>query len=309
MFAMRAKDLYDVNDLCHEEVMEIFEESKEIKKAYLRGEKIFSLKDKTVCNLFVEPSTRTKNSFELAEKYLSMNVLNFNTSSSAFSKKETLKDTILTMKSMKIDLFVVRHKEPGTPAFIRKYSDASIINAGDGLHAHPTQAILDAFTMYENFNSFKGLKVSIIGDFYHSRVVRSNIKLLNMLGADVTICSPTTLSPREIRTLPIKYTYDLKEAIKDADVVMGLRMQLERQSQGLFPSLKEYNKYFGIKEDMFETLANKDAILMHPGPINRGVELSGDIADKPYSKILDQVQNGVITRIALIKHLLGGDSL
>ncbi|MDN5342638.1 MULTISPECIES: aspartate carbamoyltransferase catalytic subunit [Oceanotoga] len=310
MIAMRARNLYDVDELEIMEVYELFELAKIFKRRMSSPvNKLPIFKDKTVCNLFVEPSTRTKNSFELAEKFLGMNVLNFNTSSSALSKKETLKDTVLTLSSMSIDLYVIRHREPGSPAFISKFTDAQIINAGDGLHAHPTQALLDTFTIFERFGSFKDLRISIIGDYYHSRVIRSNLKLLNKLGANITVCSPSTLTPKSSSLYNMNFTNDVVEAIKGSDVVMGLRMQLERQTDGLFASLKEYNENFGITEELFEKYANKNAILMHPGPINRGVELSGSIADKHYSVINEQVKNGVATRTALIYKMMGGEGI
>ena len=307
MVEEKIRNLVDVTDFRKEDYYELFDltrifkdriSSKPVKKSPL-------LKGKVVCNFFVEPSTRTRTSFELAEKTLGMDVINFNASTSALKKKESLKDTLITLSSMKIDLYVIRHSEPGSPYFIGKYTNAQVVNAGDGIHAHPTQAILDAFTVYEKFGKIDGLNVSIIGDIYHSRVARSDIKLFKLLGANVTICSLPTLMPRDMQLYDVKITQDIKEAAKDADVVMGLRMQLERQEKHLIPSLKEYNKYFGISEEIFEK-ANKDAILMHPGPINRGVELSPEIADKRYSVIPQQVTNGVATRMALLYMLMGG---
>lgn len=300
------RNLIDVDDFGKEDYYELFETAKDFKKK-IRSKPIVKsplLKGKVVCNFFVEPSTRTRTSFELAEKNLGMDVINFNASTSALKKKESLKDTLITLSSMNIDLYVIRHSEPGSPYFISKYTDAQVVNAGDGIHAHPTQAILDAFTVYERFGKIDGMKISIVGDIYHSRVARSDIKLFKLLGAEVTVCSLPTLLPKDMELYGVKITSDIKKATENADVVMGLRMQLERQESHMIPSLEEYNRYFGIDEKLFDN-GKKEKILMHPGPINRGVELSAEIADKKYSVIPEQVTNGVATRMALLYMIMG----
>ncbi len=310
MILSKPKNLIEVVDFSPEQYYELFEIANVFKKRMLSKPVIKSpvLKGKIVCNFFVEPSTRTRTSFELAEKNLGMDVVNFNASVSALKKKESLKDTLITLSSMEIDLYVIRHSEPGSPYFISKYTDAQVVNAGDGIHAHPTQAILDAYTVFERFGRIEGINLTIIGDIYHSRVARSDIRLFKLLGANVTICSLPTLLPKDMEIYGVKITDNIYEATKDADVIMGLRMQLERQEAHMIPSLNEYSKYFGITENLFDN-RNDHAILMHPGPINRGVELSPRVADKPYSVISSQVTNGVATRMALLYILMDGKNL
>lgn len=264
-----------------------------------------ALRGVTVCTAFFENSTRTKISFDLAAKRLGADTVAFSASSSSLSKGESLKDTILTLDAMGIDLYVVRHREPGTPQFVKKYTKAIVINAGDGFHAHPTQALLDNYTIWEKKGRIEGLKISIVGDIQHSRVVRSNIKLMKMLGADVTVCGPRTLMPLDIEKSGVRVTYRLEEALEDADVVMGLRMQLERQTSGLFPTLEEYHKLYGITKDKLSK-AKPDVIFMHPGPMNRGVEVDDYVADFEGSVVQEQVTNGEAIRMALLYSVLGG---
>lgn len=267
--------------------------------------KVPTLRGQTVVNLFFEPSTRTRISFELAEKRLSADSVNFTTSSSSVKKGETLKDTIRNIAAMKIDMVVVRHQSAGVPLFLTRCVDAAIINAGDGAHEHPTQALLDMFTLREKFGRLEGLKVAIIGDISHSRVAGSNIRGLVTMGAEVLLCGPRTLMPREVERFGVRVTHDIEEAIAWADVLNVLRIQLERQEAGLFPSLREYHAEFGVTLPRLER-AKKGITIMHPGPINRGVELDSDVADADYSVILDQVTNGVAVRMAVL-YLLSGN--
>ncbi len=267
--------------------------------------KVPTLRGQTVVNLFFEPSTRTRISFELAEKRLSADSVNFNTSTSSVKKGETLKDTIRNIAAMKIDMVVVRHQSAGVPLFLTRCVDAAIINAGDGAHEHPTQALLDMFTLQEKFGRLEGLRVAIIGDISHSRVAGSNIRGLVTMGAEVLLCGPRTLMPREVERFGVRVTHDIEEAIAWADVLNVLRIQLERQEAGLFPSLREYHAEFGVTLPRLER-AKKEITIMHPGPINRGVELDSDVADADYSVILDQVTNGVAVRMAVL-YLLSGN--
>lgn len=267
--------------------------------------KVPTLRGQTVVNLFFEPSTRTRISFELAEKRLSADSVNFTTSSSSVKKGETLKDTIRNIAAMKIDMVVVRHQSAGVPLFLTRCVDAAIINAGDGAHEHPTQALLDMFTLQEKFGRLEGLRVAIIGDISHSRVAGSNIRGLVTMGAEVLLCGPRTLMPREVERFGVRVTHDIEEAIAWADVLNVLRIQLERQEAGLFPSLREYHAEFGVTLPRLER-AKKEITIMHPGPINRGVELDSDVADADYSVILDQVTNGVAVRMAVL-YLLSGN--
>ena len=267
--------------------------------------KVPTLRGQTVVNLFFEPSTRTRISFELAEKRLSADSVNFTTSTSSVKKGETLKDTIRNIAAMKIDMVVVRHQSAGVPLFLTRCVDAAIINAGDGQHEHPTQALLDMFTLREKFGRLEGLKVAIIGDISHSRVAGSNIRGLVTMGAEVMLCGPRTLMPREVERFGVRVTHDIEEAIAWSDVLNVLRIQLERQEAGLFPSLREYHAEFGVTLRRLER-AKKEITIMHPGPINRGVELDSDVADADYSVILDQVTNGVAVRMAVL-YLLSGN--
>lgn len=264
-----------------------------------------TLRGFTVVNLFFEPSTRTRISFELAEKRLSADVVNFTASGSSVSKGETLKDTAQNLEAMKIDMCVIRHKSAGAAHFLTQVVDAVVINAGDGAHEHPTQALLDMLTMSDHFSSFEGLKVSIIGDIMFSRVARSNIYGLSALGANVTLCGPKTLMPVGIEEMSpnVRVTYNLDEALEGCDVAMALRIQLERQEAGLFPSLREYHDRFGIRMEHIER--NPDLIVMHPGPVNRGVELASEVVDHERAVILNQVTNGLAVRMAVL-YLLSG---
>jgi aspartate carbamoyltransferase catalytic subunit len=245
-------------------------------------------------------------SFELAASRLSADVVSFQESTSALSKGESLQDTVYTLNAMGIDLYAIRHSSPGSPQLVHKYSGKPVINGGDGRHAHPTQALLDIFSIWEKIGSLKGLKITIVGDILNSRVVRSNLIGMKKLGATVTVCGPRTLMPGQMEEVyGCKVQYDLKTALKDADCVMGLRMQLERQTEGLFPSLEEYTKHYVLSKDTIKW-AKKDALIMHPGPMNRGVEILPEIADSTQSIIIEQVANGVAVRMALLFLILGG---
>ncbi len=252
--------------------------------------KVPSLRDVTIANIFFENSTRTRLSFELAEKRLSADVVNFSASSSSLKKGETLLDTVKNILSMKVDMVVMRHPSPGAPIFLSERIEANVINAGDGTHEHPTQALLDAYSMQEKFGTLKGLKVAIVGDIMHSRVALSNIFCLTKMGAEVMVCGPPTLIPKHIDMLGVKVEYDVRKALEWADVANILRIQLERQ---------EYAKYYGVNKALLDDV-NSDIVIMHPGPINRGVELSSDVADSDRSIILDQVENGVAVRMAVM---------
>lgn len=268
--------------------------------------KVPTLRGKTIVNLFFEPSTRTRISFELAEKRLSADSVNFTSSTSSVKKGETLRDTVRNIEAMKIDMIVVRHAVAGVPLFLTKCVDANIINAGDGMHEHPTQALLDMMTLQEKYSALEGLKVAIIGDVAHSRVAGSNIRGLITMGAQVTLCGPKTLIPKDIERMGVQVSYDLDEVIGWADVLNVLRIQLERQESGLFPSVREYHAEFGITRKRIKK-AQKPITIMHPGPINRGIELDSDIADSEYSIILDQVTNGVAVRMAVLYLLSGSE--
>ncbi|MFP4012508.1 MAG: aspartate carbamoyltransferase catalytic subunit [Chitinispirillaceae bacterium] len=263
-----------------------------------------TLRGKTVVNLFYENSTRTRISFELAEKRLSASPLNFSTSTSSVNKGETLKDTIRNIEAMKIDMVVVRHSAAGVPYFLTKCTDAVIVNAGDGLHEHPTQALLDIMTIRQKMGRLEGLKVAIIGDIFHSRVARSNAWGMKTMGMDVVLCGPPTLLPQHHHSLGVPVTDNLDEALDGADVVMLLRIQLERQSSAVFPSIREYRDRYGLDLEKLSGLKD-NVVIMHPGPINRGVELASNVADSGNSVILDQVTNGVAVRMAVL-YLLGG---
>ncbi len=265
--------------------------------------KVPPLQGKTIVNLFFENSTRTRISFELAERRLSADVVNFTTSGSSVAKGETLKDTARNIEAMKIDMVVVRHSSAGVPHFLSRVVKANVINAGDGLHEHPTQALLDMFTLREKYKTLEGLRVCIVGDILHSRVARSNIFGLKTMGAEVSVCGPATLIPRYVEQLGVKVYHKLEDVIPSIDVLNVLRVQLERQKSGLFPSLREFHRYFGVTKEKIEK-AKQPITIMHPGPINRDVELSADLADGPHSVILEQVTNGVAVRMAVL-YLLG----
>jgi aspartate carbamoyltransferase catalytic subunit len=267
--------------------------------------KVPTLQGMTVVNLFFEASTRTRISFELAEKRLSADAVNFSSSTSSVKKGETLLDTARNIEAMKIDMVVIRHSSPGAPHFLAQKLDAHIINAGDGAHEHPTQALLDMRTILDHYDSIKGLTIGIVGDVSHSRVALSNIHGLIKMGARVIVCGPATLIPMEIEKLGVEVSYSIDDLIPQVDVLNILRIQIERQDSGLFPSLREYHNYFGITRDRLEK-ATKPITIMHPGPINRGVEISSDVADSEHSVILSQVTNGVAVRMAVLYLLAGG---
>ena len=301
------RNLFDLDDYTAEEIEVILEATKVMKEINKRDyKKLPTLKGKTICTLFFENSTRTLMSFELAADRLRADLVRFSANVSSLSKGESLQDTVYTIDAMGIDLYVIRHSYPGSPQLVHKYTGKPVLNAGDGPHAHPTQALLDMFSIWERLGTLKGLKVTIVGDIAHSRVVRSNLVGLRKMGANVTVCGPKTLMPGHMEEVyGCKVEYDLKTALTDADVVMGLRMQLERQSEGLFPSLEEYSKLFTLSKETMK-YAKKDALILHPGPMNRGVEILPEIADSSHSVILEQVTNGVAVRMALLFLMLGG---
>ena len=266
--------------------------------------KVPSLRDITIANLFFENSTRTKLSFELAEKRLSADVINFSSASSSVTKGETLLDTVNNILAMKVDIVVMRHPNPGASVFLSRNIDAKIVNAGDGTHEHPTQALLDSYSIREKYGKVKGKKIVIIGDILHSRVALSNIYCLQKLGAEVRVCGPSSLMPKHLDALNVSHFSNLKDALNWCDVANVLRIQLERQAVNYFPSLREYAMVYGINKNLLDSLG-KEITIMHPGPINRGVELSSDVADSKHSIILDQVENGVAIRMAVI-YLLAG---
>ena len=300
MNRLRSKDLLGIKDLSLEEIELIFDTASKFKEVLSRPiKKVPTLRHLTVANVFFENSTRTKLSFELAEKRLSADIINFSSSVSSVKKGETLLDTINNILVMKVDMLVMRHPNPGAPHFIANNIDASVINAGDGTHEHPTQALLDSYSIKEKLGTLKNKKVAIIGDVAHSRVALSNIYALKKLGAKVMVCGPSTLIPKYIKDLGVEVENDIKNALKWCDVANVLRIQLERQNAKYFPSLREYSLYFGINKKLLDSV-NKDIIIMHPGPINRGVEINSDVADSKNSIILDQVQNGVAVRMAVM---------
>jgi len=305
MASLSVPHLLGTQDLTLNDFDLIFETADNFKEIINRPiKKVPSLRDITIANVFFENSTRTRISFELAEKRLSADIINFSSSQSSVKKGETLLDTVNNILAMKVDMIVIRHASPGAPHFLSKHIDAKIINAGDGTHEHPTQALLDAFSIRSRFKTLKGVKVAIIGDILHSRVALSNIFALNKLGAEVMVCGPNTLLPRYIKSLGVKVELDVFKALQWCDVANVLRIQLERQQIKYFPSLREYSLYYGINKKMLDRL-DKEIMIMHPGPINRGVELNSDVADSDHSIILDQVENGVAIRMAVL-YLLAG---
>jgi aspartate carbamoyltransferase catalytic subunit len=302
--SLSTRHLLGIKDLTPDDINLIFQTADNFKEVINRPiKKVPSLRDVTVVNLFFENSTRTRISFELAERRLSADVLNFTASSSSVSKGETLLDTVNNILAMKVDMVVMRHPAPGAPHFLAQHIPCSIINAGDGTHEHPTQALLDAFSIREKLGDLAGKKVAIIGDITHSRVALSNIYCLQKMGAEVTVCGPPTLIPRHIGSLGVKVSHDLRQTLQWADVANVLRIQLERQDIKPFPSLREYHRYYGITADVLNSLDNVP-IIMHPGPINRGVEITSEVADSGHAIILDQVENGVAVRMAVL-YLLG----
>ena len=298
---LSTRHLLGIRQLTPQDIQTILTTASQFKEVLQRPiKKVPSLRDVTIVNLFFENSTRTRISFELAEKRLSADTINFTASASSVSKGETLLDTVNNILSMKVDMVVMRHSASGAPYFLAKHIPASIINAGDGINEHPTQGLLDAFSMREKLGRLEGLKVAIIGDIMHSRVAMSNIYLLKKMGAEVTVAGPPTLIPKYIKeAFGVRVEYNLKEALKWCDVANVLRIQLERQNQVLFSSLREYNLAYGINKRLLESLG-KEIVIMHPGPINRGVELDSDVADSGQSIILQQVENGVAVRMAVL---------
>jgi aspartate carbamoyltransferase catalytic subunit len=304
--SLRSKDLLGISELTPEEITLILDTADAMQEIASRPiKKVPALRGKTVVNLFFEPSTRTRTSFEIAEKRLSADTLNIAIATSSVVKGETLADTALNLEAMQPDMIVLRHSSSGACHLLSRICKSAIINAGDGMHEHPTQALLDAFTIRERKKQLKGLKVAIVGDLLHSRVLRSNILLLTKMGANVWVCGPPTLMPADIRRFGVNATTSIDAAVKDADVVMLLRIQLERMEGAYFPSLREYFNVFGMTEARMR-LARPDVMIMHPGPMNRGVEISSEVADGPYSVILDQVTNGVAVRMAVLYLLAGG---
>ncbi|HZV71491.1 MAG TPA: aspartate carbamoyltransferase catalytic subunit [Saprospiraceae bacterium] len=297
---LSTKHLLGIKYITRDDINLIFETTDQFKEVINRPiKKVPSLRDITVANLFFENSTRTRISFELAEKRLSADIVNFSASSSSVSKGETLLDTVNNILSMKVDMIVMRHPAPGAHMFLSRHIDANIINAGDGTHEHPTQALLDAYSIRERLGSVKGKKVVIVGDIKHSRVALSNIYCLNKLGAEVKLCGPPTLMPKHIESLGVTVEYNLKKALEWCDVANVLRIQLERQQTKYFPSLREYSMHYGLSRQVLNTLS-KPIVIMHPGPINRGVEITSDLADSEHSIILQQVENGVAVRMAAL---------
>jgi len=296
-----SKHLLGIRDLVPNDIQLILDTAYQFKEVLQRPvKKVPSLRDVTIVNLFFENSTRTRISFELAEKRLSADTINFTASASSVAKGETLLDTVNNILSMKVDMVVMRHSASGAPHFLAKHIPASIINAGDGINEHPTQALLDALSIIEKKGKLAGTKVAIIGDIMHSRVAQSNIYLLKKMGAEVTVCGPPTLIPKYLReALDVQVNYNLKETLEWCDVANVLRIQLERQNQVLFSSLREYNIAYGISRKLLDSL-HKEIVIMHPGPINRGVELDSDVADSKQSIILQQVENGVAVRMAVL---------
>jgi len=299
------KHLLGLEHLTAEEILLILDNASAMKEIFTRTvKKVPTLRGKTVCNLFFENSTRTRTSFEIAAKRLSADVVNFNVATSSVAKGESLLDTARTIQAMGVDFVVMRHSCPGTPHLLSRRLNMSVINAGDGAHEHPTQGLLDVFTMREKKGHIDHLKVAIVGDILHSRVARSNIWALRKLGARVSLVGPATLVPREFEKLGCEIHYDLREGIRDADVINLLRIQLERQRKNLFPSIREYRLLYGLTKERLEW-AKPDVLIMHPGPINRGVEISQDVADGEHSVITEQVTNGIAVRMAVL-YLLSG---
>jgi aspartate carbamoyltransferase catalytic subunit len=305
--ALQIKHLFGLQGVSKQDIRTILDNAKQFREILERPiKKVPSLRGLTVVNLFFENSTRTRTSFELAEKRLSADTVNFTSSNSSVKKGETLVDTLRNIESMKIDIVVVRHKGTGVPKFLAEHSNAIIVNAGDGAHEHPTQALLDMLTIEEKLGTLEGKNVTIIGDIRHSRVARSNLWGMSTMGAHVTLCGPSTLVPRNTDLMNhVTWEPDVKKAVANADAIIALRLQKERMDDALLPSMREYRNTFGITEDLLECAKDK-VIIMHPGPINRGVELDSDIADGEHSVILDQVTNGVAVRMAVLFLLAGG---
>jgi aspartate carbamoyltransferase catalytic subunit len=301
------KDLLDLESLSGTDISELLDTTRSMRAVIDRPiRKVPTLRGKTVANIFYEPSTRTRLSFELAEKRLSADSINFTASTSSVSKGETLRDTVRNIEAMGIDFVVMRHGSSGAPHFVARHVRASVINAGDGTHEHPTQGLLDVYTIRERLGRIKGLRVAIVGDVAHSRVARSNIWALTRLGASVVVCGPTTLMPLDIEMMGVEVSHRLDEALEGVDVVNILRIQKERLVSNLLPSLREYAVQFGVTRERLRRAAEK-VVIMHPGPMNRGVEIAQDVAEDERSVILEQVTNGVAVRMAVLYHLTGGD--
>jgi len=302
---LSSKDLLGIKELTKDEITLILDTASGFKDVLKRDiKKVPALRGKTAVNLFFEPSTRTRTSFELAEKRLSLDVLNLSVTTSSVVKGETLIDTALNVQALGADFMIIRHSSSGAPHLLSKIVHASVVNAGDGINEHPTQALLDAFTIKERMGRLEGIKIAIVGDILHSRVAKSNIYLLTKFGAEVRLIGPPTLIPKEIESLGVKVFHNIDEGLKEVDVVMMLRIQMERQGKGFFPSTLEYFRHWGLTTERL-SIAAKDAIVMHPGPMNRGVEIASEIADSPRSVILEQVTNGLAVRMAVL-YLLAG---
>src|SRR5277367_3799063 len=300
------KHLLDIQSLTAEEIVTVLDTAKAFKAVGTRAiKKVPALRGKTVVNLFIEPSTRTRISFELAAQRLSADVINFSAEASSLKKGETLKDTARNLEALNADIIIIRHSATGAPHFLSRFLNSCVINAGDGAHEHPTQALLDLFTIREKKGRIEGLNVTILGDILYSRVARSNIWLLTKLGAHVTLAGPSTLVPRVFEEFGCRVTYDIEEAIRDADVINLLRIQHERQRKTMFPSIGEYTSMFGLSKERFAR-TKPDVMIMHPGPINRGVEIDSEIADCERSVILEQVTNGLAVRMAVLFLCAGG---
>ena len=298
--------LLDIESLTADEILTVLDTARAFKAVGERAiKKVPALRGKTVVNLFVEPSTRTRTSFELSEQRLSADIINFTAEASSLKKGESLKDTARNLEALNVDFIVIRHSAAGAPHFLSRVLNAHVINAGDGAHEHPTQALLDAFTIRERKGRIEGLKVTILGDILYSRVARSNIWALTKLGAEVTLCGPATLVPRTFEQMGCRVTYDVAEALRDADIIHLLRIQHERQRKTMFPGLGEYSRVFGLNKARL-ALTKPDALIMHPGPVNRGVEIDSDIADSVRSLILEQVTNGLAVRMAVMFLVNGG---
>ncbi len=304
---LKRKDLLGLEELAAEEILGILDVAEQFRAIFDRPvRKVPIMRGRTVVNLFFEPSTRTRISFELAEKRLSADIVNFSASTSSLKKGETLRDTAENIAAMRVDMIIMRHSSPGSAHYLSRVLDCSVINAGDGAHEHPTQGLLDLMTMRQRLGDLRGRRVTIVGDIAHSRVARSNIWGLTKLGAHVTVCGPPTMMPADVRRLGAKVETDLRRAVADADVLNILRVQLERQARSVFSSNREYHRMFGITEDIVRLL-KPECFIMHPGPMNRDVEISSEVADGPRQVILEQVTNGVAVRMAVIYLLSGGD--
>ncbi|MEE9590977.1 MAG: aspartate carbamoyltransferase catalytic subunit [Thermodesulfobacteriota bacterium] len=303
---LKSKDLISTEDLSRDEIELIISTAESFKVISERDiKKVPTLRGRTIINLFYEPSTRTRTSFEIAAKRMSADAINISTSSSSIVKGETLRDTARNLEAMNPDCLVVRHSSSGTPNILAKYLRCSVVNAGDGAHEHPSQALLDLFTIREAKGRIEGLKVAIVGDITHSRVARSNIYALGKMGAEVRVVGPPTMIPMDIDNMGCSVFHDLKDAIVDVDVIIMLRIQMERQKTPSFPSIREYSALYGLDEKKLEK-APDGVVILHPGPINRGVEITPEVADGPYSLILDQVKNGIAVRMAIFYLLIGG---